>query len=289
MNRILFFIWLVTLSLQSCQKVDTVSPQAQLQSDTAAIRNFLTSNNIQAVKVSSGFWYSINTLGNGIYPVLSDSVTIRYRTKLIPTLEMVDFADSTTVLLSASIAGLQQGLLLFPAGSSGAVYIPSGLAFGVSGHKHDTIPPNSNLLYEVKLISVKGTRLTSDIAVIDSYLQTNSIVAKQDTLSGIRYTLAIDSTLTNPPKPSLPNDFITVTYTEGILSADTLITSVSTPIKIALKDQIPGWRIMLPKYLSEGSTITMYMPSGYAYASQGKENVPANTNMVYVVTLIKVN
>jgi len=163
MNRVLFFVWLAPWLLQSCHTVDTISAQAQLQSDTVAISNFLKSNNIQAIKVNTGFWNSIDTLGNGIYPVLSDSVTISYTAKLIPSLEEVDYTAASIVLLSASISGLQQGLILFPAGSHGALYIPSGFAFGVTAHNNNKIPPNSNLLYEVKLISIKGTRLTSDI------------------------------------------------------------------------------------------------------------------------------
>jgi len=288
MNRILFCAWVFVLGLQSCIKQDTISPQAQFKSDTLSISSFLKSHGIVATKVNSGYWYVIDTLGNGLYPVLSDSVTISYTAKLIPSLQVVDYAaPAPTVLLSGAISGLQQGLLLFPTTSVGRLYIPSGLAFGVT--PHNQIPPNANLLYEVKLISVKGTRFTSDISTIDSYLQTNSIAAKQDTLSGIRYIInAIDSTRTNPPKPG-PNDLITVTYTERLLNADTLIASVSTPIKFALKDQTTSWRIMLPKYLAEGSTMTIYTPSGYGFGSSVQPNIPANSNLVFVVTLIKVN
>src|SRR5258706_14823978 len=101
MNRILFFIGLVTLSLQSCQKADTVSSQTQLQRDTTAISSFLKTYDPLAIKVNTGFWYSIDSLGDGIYPVLSDTVTISYTAKLIPTLEEVDHSDLTAVLLSS--------------------------------------------------------------------------------------------------------------------------------------------------------------------------------------------
>jgi len=284
MSRILFFIWLVSLSLQSCHKVDTVSSQAQLKSDTAKISSFLKTYDPQAIKVNTGYWYSLDTVGNGIYPVLSDLVTISYTAKSISTLEEVDSADSTTVLLSAAIAGLQQGLLHFPAGSYGELYIPSGLAFGVSTHNDNKIGPNSNLLYEVRLISVKGTKLASDISTIDSYLQNHSIVAKYDTTSGIRYT--IDSTTSNAAKPGA-NDFITVTGTERILN-DTLVRSLNSS-PMALKDQVAAWRIMLPKYVTLGTKITMYAPSGYVYGSSSTATIPANSNLVYVVTLMKIN
>ena len=290
--------------MQSCIKQETITTQAQLKSDTSSISNFVKSNNPAAIKVNTGFWYSIDDLGNGVYPVLSDTVTISYTVKLIPEstppdlkeadLDRVGYSTSSTLVpLSKAISGLQQALILFPANTSGRIYIPSGLAFGTSAHydmAHDTsqvsIPPNANLLYEIKLTSVKTTRLTNDISAIDSYLQTNSLVAEHDTLSGIRYTIEIDSTKTK--KPAL-TDSILVTYSERILNADTVVTSVNTPVKIPLKDQITAWRIMLPKYLSEGATITMYAPSGYVYGSSVKGAIPANSNMVYIVTLIQVN
>jgi hypothetical protein len=209
-------------------------------------------------------------------------------------LDQVGYSTSSTIVpLSKAISGLQQALILFPGNSSGRIYIPSGLAFGTSPHydmAHDTsqvsIPPKANLLYEIKLISVKGTRLTNDMSAIDSYLQTNSPNAKKDTLSGIRYTIEIDSAKINAPKPGA-DDLITVTGTERILN-DTLVSPISLS-SVALKSQITAWRIMLPKYLSEGSTITIYTPSGYAYGSSVKGAIPANSNMVYVINLIKVN
>lgn len=282
MNRVFFIPWLVTLLLQSCHKEDTVTSQTQFKSDTTSISSFLKSNNISAIKVNTGLWYSIDELGLGVFPVLSDCVTISYTAKLIPSLKEVDHADSTTVLLSGAISGFQQGLILFPSDSYGKLYIPSGLAFGTSAHKE--ISPNSNLLYEVKLISASGTRLTNDIATINSYLQTNSIVAQSD-VSGIQYT--IDATGATGQMPVLA-DSILVTYTEKILNADTLVTNVDTPLKVALKDQVTGWRIILPKYLAEGANIVMYIPSGYAYGSSVSATIPTNSNLVYEVNLIKV-
>jgi|GEM_PF-316192 len=300
MSRILLFVILCIFLPLSCIQQDTVSYQAQFKSDTTTIGTFVSNNKIQAIKMNSGFWYFIDTLRDGVYPVLSDEVTISYKVKWINSstskqvdLDTVGHSTLTTVLLSTAISGLQQGLTLFPAGSYGRLYLPSGLAFGVSAHydkAHDTthvnIPPNANLLYEIKLISVKGTRLSTDIATIDSYLQSHHITALHDD-SGIRYT--VDTTAQTSHQKPQSTDFIQAIYNESTLAPDSLIALVGTSTKIALKDQITAWRIMLPKYLTEGSTITMYVPSGYAYGSFGKYRVPANSNMVYVVNLIKVN
>jgi len=262
-------------------------------------------NNSDAIRVNTGFWYSIDELGNGIYPIQADEITILYTIKWIKDstsmeadLDKIGYSKSTTVLLSSAISGLQQGLMLFPMGSSGRLYLPSGLAFGMSGHDKtakDTsdvfIPANANLLYEIKLIDVKSTKFASDTTAIGTYLQTNTMKALKDE-SGIRYT--IDHVDTANHSNLLPHllDSVLVTYTEQILKADTLVTSVSTPTKVALADQVTCWRIMLPKHYKEGSTITMYSPSGYAYGSSTTSAtgaiIPINSNMVYRVTLIKI-
>ena len=297
MNRILLFVMICIFTFQSCIKQDTITYQAQFKSDTASISSFVGSNNPAAIKLKSGIWYSIDDLRNGVYPALSDEVTISYKVKWIQStslketdLDSVGYSTSTQELLSAAISGLQQGLILFPDSSVGRIYIPSGLAFGTSAHYDTTnvnIHPNSNLLYEITLVSVKGTRLTTDITTIDSYLQSHSIDKVLHDESGIRYT--IDTTgQTSHRKPRSVDSFL-VTYQEKILTADTLTASVDTQTKIALKDQVTAWRIMLPKYMTEGSTITMYTPSGYAYGNFGKQGIPVNSNMVYVITLIKIN
>jgi len=308
MTRILIFVILCVCSLQSCIKQDTITYQAQFKSDTTSLSSFVKNNNPDAIKMNAGFWYSIDTLRDGIYPTLPDETTISYKVKLIPNplkpsdlteaeLDTVGYSKSSTILLSSAISGLQQGLILFPMGSSGRLYLPSGLAFGASAHldkaqdtSYISVNPNSNLLYEIKLINVKGTRLANDTAAIGNYLRTNSINKVLNDESGIRYTIDQAGSQTSPPQPL---DSVVVTYTERTLSPDSLITSVSIPTTVALKDQVTAWRIMLPRYFTVGSTITMYTPSGYAYGSSTISStgatIPANSNMAYQVTLIKIH
>src|SRR5260221_366683 len=133
MNRLAFFVLFFNLLLQSCLKDNPVTYQAQLKLDTLSIRAFLKDNNISATKIEPGVWYEVDTVGIGIYPVLSDSIKISYTTQLIPTLREV--GDTTSnALLSATISGMQLALPHFPARSFGKLYISSGLAFGASVH-----------------------------------------------------------------------------------------------------------------------------------------------------------
>lgn len=279
--------------LASCIGNTTVSPLAQFKSDTTSIGSYLRQNNITATKLSNGVWYVVDSVGVGIYPALSDSVKISYSTSLIPALQKVDTAHNLTVLLSSTISGIQLCLPSFPVGSRGRIYTPSGLAFGAVTHNSSTnytIPANSNLLYNIKVTSAAGTKLASDVAAIDSYLGliADSLISKQitviDDASGIRYSI---NTLGTGASPTL-QDMVTVSYTGNLLGRDSLFANVATPVKIALKDQIAAWKIILPK-LNEGVVITLYVPSGYGYGNASTTQIPAYSNLVYQLKLIKVN
>ena len=309
MGRTLIFIILCGCLLQACVNHDTITSHDQFKLDTASLNSYVPNQNSNAIKTPAGFWYSIDVLGNGLFPTQSDEVTIRYKVKLIPNqtdkpeseLDTIGHSKLTTVLLSRAISGLQQSLMLFPANSSGRIYLPSGLAFGPSGHQdhatdtsHLAVPPNANLLYEIELLSVKSAKFASDTTAIGSYLQTNSVspVPLRDS-SGIRYTIDHIDTSYHSDLFADPLDFVKVTYNERVMSTDSLVSLVSTPTTVALADQVTCWRIMLTKkYFKAGYTFTMYSPSGYAYGSStvsaSGKTIPINSNMIYTVTLLEV-
>lgn len=281
--------------LFSCFKDNALTSQAQLKLDTISIAAFLKKNNIVTTKVQPGIWYTIDSLTLGVYPVLTDSVVLSYTAKLIPSMAQVGSATSLTVLLSSAITGMQLGLPKFPVGSSGELYIPSGLAFGAAPNTGTTpnsnyaIPPNANLLYKVKLLGIKGTQLANDIAAIDTYttsiadsLRTGSITLFKDP-SGVRY--AFDSVKTSAVYPVL-KDSVLITYSLKILNATKFIT-IDTTTKVLLNTQLTGWKIGLPK-IPQGVMATLYVPSGYAYGNVTSITVPGNSNLVYQLKLLKV-
>jgi len=247
-------------------------------------------------KIPPGVWYKTDSVGVGIYPVLSDSITVSYTAFLLPSLEKVDGAESITQLLSTTMAGWQAALPKLTAGSSARIYIPSGLAFGQ--FQHDSIPPNSNLLYKVNLKSVKGTHLKSDVQLITSYLGliADELATVTDSVfsdpSGIQYYY--DTLYQNNPRPTYSSS-IRVYCTGGIMGSDSLFlkktdsTSTKTDTTLYLKDQVAAWKIILPK-ITEGSTVTFFVPSGYGYGSTAVgTQIPANSNLTYQVKIIKVN
>ena len=291
--KVIAFIIVFVAALFSCVKETSISPATQLKADTLTLGNYLRTNGITATKVLPGAWYTLDTVGLGIFPALSDSIKISYSAWLLPGMTKVDTAKNITFLLSSTIAGMQLTLPSFTVGSYGRLYVPSGLAFGAVAHStvaDYTIPPNSNLLYKIKLVKAFGPKLANDSTQISNYLGSIADLLLNQQISviydptGIRYSI---DTVGTGPTPTL-QDFVTVRYKGNLLGSDALFTNVTTPTKIALKDQIVAWKIILPK-IKEGSSITLYVPSGYGFGSASTTSIPAYSNLVYQIKLLKVN
>ncbi len=121
---------------------------------------FLAANKSKegVVTLPSGLQYKIITQGTGPKPSATDTVVCNYRgTRLDGT----EFDSSykrgqpATFPLNQVIKGWTEGVALMPVGSKYEFYIPAGLAYGARGAGGD-IGPNSTLIFDVELISIKG-------------------------------------------------------------------------------------------------------------------------------------
>lgn len=105
--------------------------------------------------------------GNGETPLFTDTVSVNYRGTLIPLLDgsTVVFDQSysgilepeTAVPVSFPLGGVIDGwasaLQDMKAGDRWMVYIPSELGYGEM--KHNDIPANSTLIFDIHLVKVK--------------------------------------------------------------------------------------------------------------------------------------
>lgn len=107
--------------------------------------------------LASGLQYKVLSKGSGKTRKASDSVTVHYRGTLINGAEF----DSShkrgrpvTFRVGNVIRGWQEALQLMKEGAKWQLFIPAELAYGqrAQGTK---IPPNSTLIFEVELISIK--------------------------------------------------------------------------------------------------------------------------------------
>jgi FKBP-type peptidyl-prolyl cis-trans isomerase FklB len=108
----------------------------------------------------SGLQYKVITGGdpNGETPMNNDEVTVNYRGTFIDGTEFDNSAKTgrpfTTRLPGGVIKGWVEVLELMKTGAKWQVFIPSDLAYGKNG-RGPQVPPNSVLIFEIELLSVK--------------------------------------------------------------------------------------------------------------------------------------
>ena len=125
------------------------------QKNKAAGEAFLTENKSKEgiTATNSGLQYKTIKEGNGPSPTASDTVTVNYKGTLIDGKEF-DSGEGISFPLNGVIKGWTEGLQLMKSGGSTRFFIPSDLAYGPSGPPN--IGPNSTLIFDVYLLSIKG-------------------------------------------------------------------------------------------------------------------------------------
>jgi len=104
----------------------------------------------------SGLQYKVLAEGSGKTPKAADSVTVNYKGTLINGTEFDSSykrGNPTTFQVGKVIKGWTEALQLMKEGSKWQLFIPPELGYGERGA--GPVPPNSTLIFEVELISVK--------------------------------------------------------------------------------------------------------------------------------------
>jgi|HubBroStandDraft_1064217.scaffolds.fasta_scaffold07536_4 FKBP-type peptidyl-prolyl cis-trans isomerase FklB len=120
---------------------------------------FLAENKTKGgvVTLPSGLQYKIVTEGTGPKPTAGDSVVCNYRGTLLNGTEFdssYKHGEPITIPVGSVIKGWSEALQLMPVGSKWQLFIPPDLAYGPRGAGND-IGPNSTIVFEVELISIK--------------------------------------------------------------------------------------------------------------------------------------
>lgn len=124
-------------------------------------------------------------------------------------------------------------------------------------------------------------QLEVDKQILDDYLAENNITAQEDP-SGLRYVINEAGDGATADQSST----IRVAY-EGTLLDGTVFDS-SDDLVFPLRNLIEGWQIGIP-LIQEGGDITLYIPSGLAYGTQGIPGfIPGNTNLIFTIELLEV-
>jgi FKBP-type peptidyl-prolyl cis-trans isomerase FklB len=124
---------------------------------------FLAANKAKegVVTLPSGLQYKILKAGTGPKPAATDEVVCNYRGTLVDGTEFDSSykrGTPATFPVDKVIKGWTEALQLMPVGSKWELFVPSNLAYGERGAGQrgaDVIAPNSTLIFEVELISIK--------------------------------------------------------------------------------------------------------------------------------------
>lgn len=131
--------------------------KVQYKDSIAAGDKFLAENAKRegVVTLPSGLQYEIIKEGRGPVPTEANTVKVNYKGTLINGTvfdSSYDRKEPTTFGVTQVIPGWTEALKLMPVGSKWKVYIPYNLAYG--GQDRGTIPPFSNLIFEVELLEI---------------------------------------------------------------------------------------------------------------------------------------
>lgn len=122
-------------------------------SEITSVQNYLTSQGItNAVQHCSGLFYVIDTLGTGKHPNACSSVSVQYTGKLTNG-NVFDQSSGIGFSLNSVITGWRAGIPQLREGGNIHLYIPPSLGYG--NQQAGSIPPNSILIFDVKLTSVQ--------------------------------------------------------------------------------------------------------------------------------------
>jgi len=153
----------IRATIMELQKRVVTAQQKELKEKAAKNleegKKFLVENqNKEGVKtLPSGLQYKVLTEGSGKIPKLEDRVTVNYKGTLIDGTEFDSSykrGQPATFQVKGIIKGWTEALQLMKEGSKWQLFIPPDLAYGERG-AGGQIPPNSTLIFEVELISVK--------------------------------------------------------------------------------------------------------------------------------------
>jgi FKBP-type peptidyl-prolyl cis-trans isomerase FkpA len=122
---------------------------------------------------------------------------------------------------------------------------------------------------------------TADIAALQQYIDTNSIVATQH-CSGVFYRIESEGTGKTPTACS----DITVQY-KGYLTDGTVFDQATSPVSFNLGGLITGWKNTIP-LIKAGGRIVLYIPPSLGYGNQAAGTIPANSILIFEVDLIDV-
>ena len=140
---------------QDAANLDTTSQSAQQKaSNTVDPTAFKVTGPVASLQIVD------ETVGTGAEAKAGDTITVHYKGTLaqsgVKFDSSYDRGEPITFSLNGVIEGWQKGIPGMKVGGKRRLIIPSSMGYGAQG-SGSTIPPNTDLVFEVELLGVGGT------------------------------------------------------------------------------------------------------------------------------------
>jgi FKBP-type peptidyl-prolyl cis-trans isomerase len=148
----------------ACERTTFYNPYAQLEADVAKIDEYLEENDIEAMRSNSGLRYVIHEPGIGAIPQKGNKVIVHYTGTLFDGTKFDSSYDrgepfEYTHGTGSVIQGWEEGITYISERGKITLYVPSVLAYGSRSIENEEdsviIEPNSNLIFDIELLSVQ--------------------------------------------------------------------------------------------------------------------------------------
>ena len=273
----------LTIVLAACQPATPV-PEELLPTEIPSVVQ--DTIELDGAKVTaSGLQYLEEVAGTGRSPKDGDLVKMHFIISLPDGTEIFNSKTQPGAVPASLIfgrvempEGWKEGLELMKAGGSAKLAIPAELAYGEAGN--GDIPPNSQILLDIDLLSVEEPPKPPEVAEAD--LST--------TENGVKYYDIVEGDGEEAKKDSLVETKFTL-WVQGEETADYLTSSTeSQPVSFTVGSGelgLPGWEEGV-QGMKVGGKRLLVIPPELGLGEQGGSGIPPNSTLIMEIELTDV-
>ena len=251
--------------------------------DAKKIKDYLSQNNINAIKDSAGFYYQV--IDTGRYGKMLNRDSVFYTATLASLNKTVYYAPAAygveaNYLGYVSPDAFRLAMYHINRGGKIRIIVPSHLAFGKNGQSN--IPSNEIIVSEITVFPETSLTQVED-RMITSFLTTNNLSGFTRLPSGVYRNISTEGT----GDVIVPTSTITAKYTGRLLNGTIFDQSGSTDLTQGINTLIEGWRKALIG-VKKGAKLRLILPSNMGYGSVASASIPANSALDFDVEIVDV-
>ena len=241
------------------------------------IQAYLSDNNLDATKTSSGLYYIVDEVGQGAEISGNSDVTVKYKGYFTDgSILEENTDDGISTNLELTIAGWTEGLQYFNEGGKGTLFIPAHLGFG--SETIQGVPGGSVLIFDVEIVDYPAENRQE---ILDYIADNNLDATESDT--GLFYVIEEQGTGDYPEATSN----VTVKY-KGYFTDGEVFDENDNGVSFNLNQVIPGWTEGM-QYFKEGGSGQLLIPSALGYGRYGNQVIPGGAVLIFDVSLESIN